>query len=358
MVRRERGAAEEGREPLVELEHRRVPILRLLRHRMLDDELEALRDPRVDLARPHRLLREDQREGRRRIVALERALAGDHEVEAGAHRVDVRPRIDLLTARLLRGHVARRAHDHAGARERVARASLADPEIDHLHLERARRSALDLRNRRREDEDVLRLHVAVDHAARVRRGERLAHLAPDLRGEPRLEGALAPDVVGELLALEVLADEVRRAVGEMMHVEDVDDVRMLDRARDRRLAEEPRGHLRVLGELGVERLHREAALLEAEVTRLVDAPHAALADRPDDLVRVAEERADPRIGSGLVVAHERRRIPRTDEKVRRIALVARGAATGQLRGHRHRRGSLLQVRRARRRKARRTRGRP
>ena len=182
--------------------------------------------------------------------------------------------------------------------------------------------------RRLEQHDVLGLHVPMDDPARMRRGERAAHLTTDGGGHARLERSLALHVRRELLALDELADEVGRSVREVVDVEHVDDVRVRERARALRLAHEPGDDLVVRCEVGVERLDGEATLLQAEVPRLVHSTHAAFADDADDLVRLAEELADEgidgRVGRGDV--DERARVARAHDEVGRVTCLARRAA--------------------------------
>ena len=181
----------------------------------------------------------------------------------------------------------------------------------------------------------------MNDAARVGSAQRTTHLTADRRRHSRRERAARRHEIRELFALHELADEVRRAVGEMVNVEHVDDVRVRERARALGLAHEARDDLVVGREIGVERLHREAALLETEMPRLVDASHAAFADDADDLVRLAEELADQRIdvGSGGRLVDERARVARAHEEVGGVTRLARGAPTRE----RHV-GSEVQVR--------------
>ncbi len=176
----------------------------------------------------------------------------------------------------------------------------------------------------------------MNDAAVVRRLERLAHLPDDVHRGARVELAHAVEQGTEVLAVQVLADDVRTPVRGAMHVVDADDVRMPDTARRLGLALETRDDLGLPRELVVEHLDREALVTEPRVARLVHAPHAAFTDHADDLIRVTERRTDERILAVLLGIGERRRIMRADLEIDGIASTARGAHARQGR----RRGDL------------------
>ena len=115
------------------------------------------------------VLRQDAHEG----VRVEGHLPGEHLVHDHAERVDVGALVDGLPRRLLGRHVVRRAEDHPGLGELArAAADLGHAEVEHLHEARVV-PLLD-------DEDVVRLQVAVDDAARVGRVERGGDLADQM----------------------------------------------------------------------------------------------------------------------------------------------------------------------------------
>ena len=72
-----------------------------------------------------RILPQDRRHRLGRRVAPERAPAGEHLVEHGAEREQVRARVDRLAAHLLRRHVADRAEHDAGVGDRRRTVSVA-----------------------------------------------------------------------------------------------------------------------------------------------------------------------------------------------------------------------------------------
>jgi hypothetical protein len=89
-------------------------------------------------------------------------LPSERFVEDHPQGVDVRAAVDVTIAReLLWRHVAGRAEDLPRLRERLASVDLRDPEVEQLHLHGV--GAL-----LRDEEDVVRLEVAVDHAGAMR----------------------------------------------------------------------------------------------------------------------------------------------------------------------------------------------
>src|SRR5262249_17912140 len=127
----------------------------------------------------------------RRVVPLERKVADDALVEEDAHAEDVGAPVDLTALDLLRRHVRGRAHDLSGGGDALRVEELCDAEVRELHEHALTAMRLDGRapltasGRRRErrdgrftrrvamfEEDVLGLHVAMDHAGCVRMTER------------------------------------------------------------------------------------------------------------------------------------------------------------------------------------------
>ena len=143
------------------------------------------------------------------------------------------------------------------------------------------------------DEHVVRLDVAVDDPVPVRVPERREHLA-DVRDRHGDGARAAGDE--ELLqrpSLDVLHDDVVRAVG-LAAIEDRDDVRVREAGRVRCLAPEALDELRVVRVALVEHLDRDLAteLLilgepdvgHAAAPELALEPVAAREDRPASLV--------------------------------------------------------------------------
>ena len=106
----------------------------------------------------------------------------------------------------------------------------------------------------------------------------------------------------ERWALQVFHDDVGGALVEAIVV-DRDRVRVLDLAREARLALEP------LTELWIQRvqyLHSHGPT-EPLVPRLVDRSHASLTDPPQDLVSFRNRAADKRVDAFAAVPGEHRR---------------------------------------------------
>ncbi len=205
---------------------------------------------------------------------------------------EVGPGIHRVSSQLLRRHVPRCADDKpggclAGARghgflEQVVRCRtvdplgvvrrgdhLGDPEVEQLHMPLAGH------------QHVLGLEVAVDDAARVRRGQALRHLRRPVQRSGQRDGPLA-EPGPERLALEQLGDEVGLAVVDA-HVVEGHHVRVGHRA------DQPRFSLEALHEGAVcaqclrDHLDRDLAS-ESGVPRPVDLGHPARSQECQHLV--------------------------------------------------------------------------
>ena len=98
---------------------RAVALLGVLLQAVADDALEDRRDGAAGDLQIRRIVAQD---GAHRVgggAALEGALAGEHLVEDGAEREDVRAVVGGQAAHLLRGHVADRAEHDAGVGRRA-----------------------------------------------------------------------------------------------------------------------------------------------------------------------------------------------------------------------------------------------
>src|SRR5918995_584199 len=145
-----------------------------------------------------------------------------------------------------------------------------DPEVGHLRL------AFFVQ------QDVLGLHVAVDQSALVREAERARHLQGEEEGVADRQRAAPLDQLLEVLALDVLEDDVLPTFV-LATVDDSDDVGVAELGNRARLAPEALDVLLVLRELLVERLDRDRAV-QQPVVRLPNARHSAPADELDELV--------------------------------------------------------------------------
>jgi hypothetical protein len=161
---------------------------------------------------------------------------------------------------------------------------LRDPEVDHL------RDLAPLLAGDRDQQHVLRLEVAMDDAAPMRRRQRGGYLVDDGHGAPDVHRAVARELGREVVPLEELHGEERLPLGRLVEVDHVHDVRVAQRRRDLRLAPKPPPQRRVQRPLPREHLDREAAG-QPRVPRLVHLPHPARAHAADDLVRPGQDRA-------------------------------------------------------------------
>ena len=143
-----------------------------------------------------------------RCVAAKRLLAGEALVEHDAHRKQVAPRVGRPALQHLWRHVGGRPR-HAerlelgrGPRVRLLVAKALEPRDAEVK---------ELWRPRGGDHDVLRLQVAVDHAAPVGDVERRSDSVDEVEGRPHAERT-APQPRRQRLALHVLhGDEVATA---------------------------------------------------------------------------------------------------------------------------------------------------
>src|SRR5690606_21721471 len=108
------------------------------------------------------------------------------------------------------------------------------------------------------EQDVVGLEIAVDDAAPVRLVERAADLDEDLVDPGDVEARLL-HLGGERAPLDELHDDEERSVLELAEVVELDRVRVRELDDRLGLAVEARDELRVLRELGVQRLDRDLA---------------------------------------------------------------------------------------------------
>jgi hypothetical protein len=296
----ERGPAE--REELaLEVGGARRPVARIQRHRLQDQPLEPLGNLWALLARLLVLGRQHPEHELVVVLALDRHAADQHLVEDHAERVEVRSRPHLaLAARLLRGHIVRRAQDEPRLRQpelALEARGAGDPEVEELH---------DLAAALPHEVHVVRLEIAVDDARLVRGGERREDRAAQLAGDLDGESAARAKPRCQRLALEVLHDEERLALVARPEIGDLRDPLVPDlRGRDR-LAVEPLDHSLRAG-LRVQDLDRDA-LAQRGVGTQVDGAHAAHGEQLLDPILVIELRArwqlpGPRVLHGRRISH-------------------------------------------------------
>ncbi len=258
----ERGAAE--------IAGGRVALLGILRERALDHRRRRPRGRSSDVvARLRRRLGQVRPQRASSPSRLNGHLAGERVEEQAAERVDVRARVDALAADLLGRDVVERADPVAGLRAAGDRQRvLREPEVRQVDVVVGGQ------------QDVRGLDVAVHEAGGVRLVQRRADLRDDPRRPLGRQPALAPDEAADVVAGDVAHRDVRDPAL-VARVIDRDDVGVIDRRRDLRLAHEPVADRLVLEQPGRDDLQRDRAI-ERELRRPVDDAHAAAAgDRLD-----------------------------------------------------------------------------
>ena len=275
--RRGRGrvlAAVRGRQRARELPSGPEPLLGIDRQRDREEPVVTVPEPG-----------QNRRGGRARIVrvrpaqrhlvlAAERRLPGERLEEQAAERVQIAPRTGLLTADLLGREVTGGADDPPGLGQLVALVRrLGDAEVGQIGVVAARHLA---------EQHVGRLDVSVHEPGDAVDGvEGARELGRD---RDRALGDQSSDPLE--YALEVLAvDPLHRQVQVVVLVADVvhgDDVGMIDRRGEPRLAQKPLavfGHPR---DLVADHLERDDPL-QRTLTTLVDDTHAARPGHRQDL---------------------------------------------------------------------------
>ncbi|EAU65834.1 hypothetical protein STIAU_5686 [Stigmatella aurantiaca DW4/3-1] len=253
-----------GLKGLAQRRGRGEAIFRALGHGALQHAREGHGHRGAGLVRQGRWLHEVRQQHLGRVVAGEGELAGDELVAQHPGRVQVCPPIHGLTAALLGRHELRRAQQRAALGGhplfRRGRQELGDAEVEQLHPVPALR--------RGDQEDVGGLDVAVDDAVGVRGPQRVTHLRQKFHGQRGRQGPLRER--GEALPLQVLHDQIGAPLAQV-HVEERDDVRVLDPRERARLGEEALHQPRITNQVGVEHLHRHALLDEP----MLGQPHRA-----------------------------------------------------------------------------------
>ena len=208
--------------------------------------------------------------------------AEEEGVEEGAEGVDIDAVVGSAAAVDLGGDVAGGAADGpgalAGGGEDLGEAEVED--LDEVGVVVAG-----------DPEAVLRLDVAVDHAALVGGREGAGDLAGDREGAGPRERALAGEQAREVLALEVLHGEEGGALLGRAEVGDVDDVGVVDLGGGAGLLQEALADLRVVEEARADDLEGEV-FVEVDVAGEEDDAHAAGAEAAHDLVAALHELAD------------------------------------------------------------------
>ena len=131
------------------------------------------------------------------------------------------------------------------------------------------------------EEDVLRLEVAMDDAALVRRGQPARELRAEVERAARRDGPFA-NPRAQRLAFQQLGDDVALLAFDA-DVVDGQNVGMVEHPRRPRLLLEPSQRLGVVDQRARQHLDRHVAL-QPRVLRTVDLAHPARPDRRNDFV--------------------------------------------------------------------------
>ena len=177
------------------------------------------------------------RQNFRRFLSFERQRPREDEVADDAEGVEIAARVGRLAQRLLGTHELRRADDFT-ARERAgSRDDARNPEIGDQHAAR------------RFEENVVRLHIAMDDALPMRVRERPRDVAQYPRGFGGWEGAAAAHALGQRLAFDVGHRE-EHELADLFDRVNWNDIRVRELCSRARFAQKP------LAQLGIRRLGR------------------------------------------------------------------------------------------------------
>ena len=161
----------------------------------------------------------------------------------------------------------------------VARTQRDEAEVDHLVDDLA--GLIPVRD------DVLRLEIAVGHAAGMRQRERAADRAHDLEHRNQVEPAARPQLVGEARAVQVLHHQIRLLRVADAEVEHRDDVRVAELRAGTRFAQEALTPCVGIRAGRPEHLHRHV-VAKQPAARQIHVAHAAAAEAAADLVLALE----------------------------------------------------------------------
>ncbi len=217
------------------------------------------------------------------VIGLERWAPRDHLEEDPAEGIEIGTAVHLVALPLLRRHVEGCADHGVGLGEHQGDVEeLRDPEVDELDLVV------------RHQEQVVRLEIAVDDAAIVRRRQDVADAGGDRHCTRRRQRPLLGHDRPERAPLHELHDQIGAAVGERAEVEDLDDPRMADRGGRPRLSLEASHQLGILRVALAQDLDGDGTV-ERPLAAAVDVAHGARAQGRTHLVAVVEHGADERI---------------------------------------------------------------
>ncbi len=260
-----------------------IPKLSILLERLQHDLFEAFGQVGSNGPQRRRLLMENRgpNDG---TASRKRRTAGRHFVQHQPEREEVRSRVDLFAAQLLRRHVGQRADNAARVgqersglelrRRRVsrrnARVGFDEAEVENLRSVRGQ-------------QDVGGLDIAVDDAGGMSRLKGVGEGGADLEDDPLVQRAVRDSLL-QGLTLEQLHDNECLAIGRFSDVVDRADVGVLQGCHCLRFALESLASSSRIG--GVRRQQLDGHVSgKSLVTRLVDLAHATRTDGGNDLVR-------------------------------------------------------------------------
>ena len=298
---------DDGSGRIGEIAARVEAIVGQLRERPGDRRVEADAELGEALARHGRRVLEMRVDRRDLGIARERHLAGQAPVQHAPQGVDVGAAVHVLAADLLGGHVVDGPDELSGARD--AGAGLQPLR----HAEVGEERAVRRRARIRREQDVPRLHVAMDQPGGMGGIECRGRLRDQRDGAARFQPRLCSQEPFEIGALDVPHRDVQDAVG-LARVVDRDDVRMVEAGGDLGLADEALPERVVIRELWTEDLQRDLAA-QPDVLRQVDDRHPATADDAHHAMS-GELGSHPRIGhaqsTGVAAVSENAGCPAAD----------------------------------------------
>ena len=267
-----------------EIARRRVSVPRLLREAALDDLQQARGNVVANPGERRRVIADDGVHRLHRGGSIEGTLARDELVKNDAEGELVAAKIAHVGARLLGRHVVDRAEDRAGRAVRHRHIRVADgvgqfgqPEVEDLH------EAVG------SDHHVLRLQIAMNDAAVVRRRQSLRHFGHQPHNLLERKVAFRRQVA-QIASFDQLHDDEGDLV-DAADVVDGDDVRMVELRRGARLLLEAAKTLDAGRRILRQDFQRDVAI-EFRVARLEDLTHPPRTKPRDDYVR---PEAEPRL---------------------------------------------------------------
>ena len=242
--------------------------------------------------------------GQDRILAVAdvHAAPGHQLVGHDSDGIHVGGRADPLSHELLGGHVGRCPAQDAGMGPCCG--ELGQPEVDYPNVPRVAHDGL--------EQDVFRLHVAMDDGYRMSCLQTIQHLGHELVDDGPGDGSALRRGLSHLVTqrppVDELHDQIRAAV-ELAEADQADDVGMVEAGQCLRFSPELR-HLCVAARLVLDGIvqHLECAFqLDGELEGQVDGAEPALADAAHNQVFVGfapDERVCRGVAGVVLCRHE------------------------------------------------------